>query len=52
MDDTEKLKMQIQILRKELSDLIEKKDNLLDEEVIALSQKIDILLNEYKKAEN
>jgi len=52
MHNAKKLNMDIQILKKKLSDMILEKDNLQDEEIINLSQKLDKLLNELKKIEN
>ncbi|QXM07186.1 aspartyl-phosphate phosphatase Spo0E family protein [Crassaminicella indica] len=34
-------------LRKDMQNLIERKDNLLDPEIIRISQELDVLLNQY-----
>lgn len=46
LEETEKI---IEEMRQALYRMIDKKENLLDEEVIYVSQKLDGILNEYNK---
>lgn len=47
MENMEEMNIMIYETRKMLNTIIEEKQNLLDEEVIAISQKLDIFLNKY-----
>ncbi|OOM06359.1 aspartyl-phosphate phosphatase Spo0E family protein [Clostridium saccharobutylicum] len=47
MENMEEMDVMIYETRKMLNTIIEEKQNLLDEEVIATSQKLDIFLNKY-----
>lgn len=50
MPEIEKLLQNIEILRKQLEDMIDKKQgNLIDEEVISMSKILDAALNQYNK---
>lgn len=49
MLEIEEILRQIENLRKNLNTLIEEKDTLLDPKVIAASQMLDSVLNEYDK---
>lgn len=41
------IEARIRYLRNNMHNLIEQKDNLLDPEIIRISQQLDILLNKY-----
>ncbi|QZY54804.1 aspartyl-phosphate phosphatase Spo0E family protein [Crassaminicella profunda] len=41
------IESKIRYLRKDMQNLIEQKDNLLDPEVIRISQELDVVLNQY-----
>lgn len=47
-----KLRDEIHQLRKNINDAIENKDNLLDPEILAMSKKLDSLINKYYKLHN
>jgi Spo0E like sporulation regulatory protein. len=47
MDNLEDMKIIIDEIRQTLSTIIDEKQNLLDAEVIAISQKLDDTLNKY-----
>lgn len=49
MLDTKELLEKIRDLRKYLNNLIEKKNDLLDPEIMGVSKMLDLLLNEYEK---
>ena len=49
MSTLEEYEIIIDEMRQALYKLVEKKENLLDEEVIASSQELDKALNEYNK---
>ncbi|WP_368488331.1 Spo0E family sporulation regulatory protein-aspartic acid phosphatase [Clostridium sp. BJN0013] len=50
MPEIEKLLKNIEILRKQLEDVIDKKQsNLIDEEVISMSKILDATLNQYNE---
>ena len=49
MQDVNAILEKIEKLRKEMNDLIMEKGDLLDQEVIIVSQKLDSVLNEYNK---
>ncbi|KAJ49826.1 hypothetical protein BD780_001958 [Clostridium tetanomorphum] len=49
MDEFKRLKQIIDELRKDMYDLIEKKSDLLDPEVVLASQMLDVVLDEYYK---
>jgi ElaB/YqjD/DUF883 family membrane-anchored ribosome-binding protein len=49
MSKYDSLIKEIQILRERLHELINKKSNLKDSEIIDVSKKMDALLNEYEK---
>jgi ElaB/YqjD/DUF883 family membrane-anchored ribosome-binding protein len=49
MNKYDSLIKEIQILRERLHELINKKSNLKDSEIIDVSKKMDALLNEYEK---
>lgn len=47
MKDIKKIERKIEILREELQRTITQTTNLVDREVVAVSQKLDEVLNEY-----
>jgi len=47
--ELEELSEKIQVLRKSLAVLIDKKDSLFDPDVVALSNSLDDLLNEHER---
>lgn len=47
MSSIDSLRVMIEKLKTELNELIERKEFILDEEVLTLSQRIDCLLIEY-----
>lgn len=49
LDELKIVKKQISELRNNMHNLIDKKNNLIDYEVVAISQELDILLNRYHK---
>lgn len=49
MNEIQDIIKKIEKARKEMNDLISEKGDLLDQEVIIASQKLDSVLNEYNK---
>jgi Spo0E like sporulation regulatory protein. len=49
MKEMENINNKINMMRKLLQDLINEKSNLLDPDVILVSQELDEILNEYNK---
>lgn len=47
MDKIEQLMLRIDEMRKQMNDLIQEKENLVDPEVVAASQELDSVLNDY-----
>ena len=52
MKDIEKLEIKIHKTRQSLYEMIDRKGNLLDIEVIKVSQNLDKILNEYNRLVN
>ncbi|MHC6180552.1 aspartyl-phosphate phosphatase Spo0E family protein [Clostridium sp. JNZ X4-2] len=52
MSKIDKILKEVEKLRTELLQAIRQNGNLLDSEIIAESQKLDLILNEYSKAIN
>ena len=52
MNDNKELLIKIQQLRSQMHSLIEKKNDLLDSEIIGISRKLDELISEYSSLIN